>query len=479
MPLPMPTGVTLLTVEIQVFGIKLTYRVTVVNISCSNNATLESLAVDEGDLAPSFNAGTFLYAVNVGSEVENIWIDAKAYHPSATVEGDGRQSLKAGENIFTVEVTAEDGKSATVYTLQVFRYVESADVTLKSLTVSAGMMIPDFSPGVSWYAVGVPHEVTEIDITAEAAHPLAAVSGNVQGMPLKEGLNHTKITVTAEDGVTTREYPVVVYRLAKEMNRPDDAPFDRPAQLLDLSVSEGVLMPSFDPDIADYSVSVDCHTESITVHAVPPEGSLIAYVVNYKEVEMPLRIDPGFTSLDIYIVVNFEYIARYTLSISRSLDMAAIIPYWDDVLAVNINPVANGGYTFTSYQWLKNGEPVPGATGAYWYNDGQPFPSGSYSVRVTTSEGESLTSCPLVISARLPLQEEEIKVYPNPAKTHITVAVPPEVYGHPIEIYNFSGKRESVIHPSDGIPTTINIERLIHGSYMLRIGDRTVKFIKE
>jgi hypothetical protein len=481
MPLPMPAGVTLLTVEIRVFGVTLTYHVTIVNISCSGNASLENLTVNEGTLEPAFTPNTFMYEVNVGADTEDILLSAQAYHPNATVEGDGWQSLAAGHNIFSVTVSAEDGKGATVYTVQVFRYVESADVSLKSLTVSAGMLIPDFSPDVSWYAVGVPHEVTEIDIAAEAAHPLAVVSGNVQGLPLREGINHATIVVTAEDGVTTREYPVMVYRLEAGRDRPDDAPFDGPAQLLNLSVSEGTLTPAFDPAVADYSVSVDCHVENITVNAVPPEGSLIAYAVNYKEVDMPLPVDPGFTSLHIYIVVNFEYIARYTLSISRSLDMAAIIPYWDDVLAVNVNPVTNGGYTFTSYRWLKDGEPVPGETGAYWYNNGTPFPPGGYSVEVVTTEGHTLTSCPFVISAERSSQKKEatVEVYPNPAKTHITVEIPQEVYGHPIEIYNSSGKREAVIHPSDGIPTVINIEHLVHGSYVLRIGDRSAKFIKE
>jgi hypothetical protein len=482
MPLPMPAGVTLLTVEIKMLGLSLTYRVTVENIACSDLAALSSLTVSEGVLEPTFDSGTFLYSVNVESDVDSILLSATTTHPSATVEGNGWKSLNAGKNTFTVKVVAEDSKSVTAYTVQVFRYVESSNTELKSLTVSAGALIPDFSPDVSWYAVGVPYEVSSLDVTAEARHALATVTGNVQGLPLKEGVNAARITVTAEDGVTTQEYPVVIYRQKKEEDSPDYAPFDKPARLLDLSVSENVLTPAFDPDVADYSVSVDCNAESITVAATPPEGSLIAYVVSYKEVKMPLRVEAGFTLLNIYIVVNLEYVARYTLFISRSLNLATIIPYWDDVLAVNVNTETNGGYTFSAYQWYKDGNPVLGETGAYWYNNGKPFPSGSYSVEVTTAEGNVFTSCPLTIDDQQPSQKEvtkSINIYPNPVKTHITVETPQESGRTPIEIYSANGRREAVIYPSGEASTTINVEHLTSGSYILRVGDKSVIFIKE
>lgn len=72
---------------------------------------------------------------------------------------------------------------------------------------------------------------------------------------------------------------------------------------------------------------------------------------------------------------------------------------WNDVLAVYNERYNRGegkeGYRFTAFQWYKNGTPIPGATGSYYYTgpDQQLDFNALYSVRLTRDDGVSIRSC--------------------------------------------------------------------------------------
>jgi len=88
----------------------------------------------------------------------------------------------------------------------------SNDATLKNLTVSSGELSPEFDAFVTEYTVHVASDVTSITITGVANHNGAKVEGNVIDKTLNIGANTIPITVTAEDGVSTRIYTVTVIR---------------------------------------------------------------------------------------------------------------------------------------------------------------------------------------------------------------------------------------------------------------------------
>ncbi len=70
---------------------------------------------------------------------------------------------------------------------------------------------------------------------------------------------------------------------------------------------------------------------------------------------------------------------------------------WNDVLAI-LNNKYNGGYTFTAYQWYKDGMPLTGETGPYLY---QPLDTTSeYSVALTRSDGTTIKSCAFMPTIR-------------------------------------------------------------------------------
>ena len=90
---------------------------------------------------------------------------------------------------------------------------QSSDTALKSLEVSPGVIIPEFSPDITSYTVNVALDVEKIAVSAQAADGGASVTVS-GGDNLAEGENQVVCTVTAPDGVSTREYQITVNKTA-------------------------------------------------------------------------------------------------------------------------------------------------------------------------------------------------------------------------------------------------------------------------
>ena len=95
----------------------------------------------------------------------------------------------------------------------------SSDARLSELSVSP-VDIADFSPGMLSYHISVANEITEFTFTPSLSDEEATIeidgsavpSGSVHTVSLAEGGNVITITVTAEDGRTTRVYTVRIDR---------------------------------------------------------------------------------------------------------------------------------------------------------------------------------------------------------------------------------------------------------------------------
>ena len=92
----------------------------------SNDATLSALGLSAGTLAPPFAAGTTTYTADVVNSVAGVTVTATKNHADATapviklggvVDADGTVALAEGDNVITVEVTAEDGVTTETYTV--------------------------------------------------------------------------------------------------------------------------------------------------------------------------------------------------------------------------------------------------------------------------------------------------------------------------------------------------------------------------
>ena len=72
---------------------------------------------------------------------------------------------------------------------------------------------------------------------------------------------------------------------------------------------------------------------------------------------------------------------------------------WDDVLGI-LNADHNGGYTFSSYQWLRNGQPVAEAVLPYLYVPEKLRAGDEYAVMLYVEGDErGIPTCSYVIPA--------------------------------------------------------------------------------
>ncbi|MDR0613811.1 MAG: cadherin-like beta sandwich domain-containing protein [Dysgonamonadaceae bacterium] len=179
----------------------------------SNDATLKSFTLNNGDIPFGFNPAILNYTVPVSNSISSIRIAAAANHSLAALSGDtGNKTLNVGDNRFTVTVTPEEGLPKT-YTLAVYR--RSADDRLQSLMMSSTLdgsnIHMEYNPEKLTYTVPVPVpvSVTNITLNARANHSAAIVTGHTGIQSLRPGRNIFHITVTSEDG-TVKTYPVII-----------------------------------------------------------------------------------------------------------------------------------------------------------------------------------------------------------------------------------------------------------------------------
>ncbi|MDR2010626.1 MAG: leucine-rich repeat protein [Bacteroidales bacterium] len=93
----------------------------------------------------------------------------------------------------------------------------STNAYLSDLTVSEGILAPAFDSETTNYTVNVANNISEIEIIATTSDINAELSGHTETQTLEYGENPFVITVTAEDGVTFKDYNIKVIRNSVEI----------------------------------------------------------------------------------------------------------------------------------------------------------------------------------------------------------------------------------------------------------------------
>ena len=284
----------------------------------SNDARLLSLAPDHGQLQPAFDPDVFAYTMTVPYEVEAVTFTAEPV-PGAACRVN-RKNLGSGgsDTLFRITVTAEDGETKNEYHVTVHRQEKeeeekpelNSDASLLSLTPASGTLTPAFDPDIYQYNLTVPFEVTTMTFTAEAPE---GATYRVNRKNLGAGGSDTlfRITVTAEDGETKKEYHVTVHRSEKEEEEKPELSAD--ASLLSLTPATGNLTPAFDPEIYQYNLTVPFEVTTMTFTAEAPEGA--TYRVNRKN----LGAGGSDTVFEITVTAaDGETRQVYTVTVHRS-----------------------------------------------------------------------------------------------------------------------------------------------------------------
>lgn len=131
----------------------------------------------------------------------------------------------------------------------------STDATLKSLVTTDGTLSPAFGSSETEYKMTVPYTTTKVSFKATPNHAQASctISG---GDALKEGNNEVKVTVTAQDGQTTKTYRINVIR----------TPAATDNTLKSLKVN-GTTVSGFSATKDAYTLSVPYETDKISITA--------------------------------------------------------------------------------------------------------------------------------------------------------------------------------------------------------------------
>lgn len=120
--------------------------------SGDNNNYLKSLSVSGTSISPKFDKFTASYTAKVNAEVSSVTVNANPLGKSAKVSGNGKVSLKTGENTVKIICTAASGVKRT-YTIKITR--KAASQTLqqgdvngdKYLTVVDALLMLRYNAG--------------------------------------------------------------------------------------------------------------------------------------------------------------------------------------------------------------------------------------------------------------------------------------------------------------------------------------------
>ncbi|WP_165972400.1 cadherin-like beta sandwich domain-containing protein [Paenibacillus piri] len=312
-------------------------------------AGLSALTLSSGTLSPSFSEGTTAYSASVAYGTSFLNVTPSVSNAGSTVKVNGAAvvsgqpsgdiALSAGATTtITIEVTSQDGTNTKTYTLAIARAAGSSNANLSALTTTGGTLSPTFSAAVTNYtASGVSNGTSTITVRPTVADSTATVKASVNGgtavavtsgqnsvpLSINVGSNTVVVTVTAQDG-TAKDYTITVTRAASTV-----------ATLSGLTLSSGILSPSFSSNTAGYSSTVANSVSSITIKptatnagatlTVSVNGGAAAAVGSGQD-SLPLALNTGSNSIVVIVTAqDGSTTKQYTITVTRSKSTASDI----------------------------------------------------------------------------------------------------------------------------------------------------------
>ena len=174
----------------------------------SKDATLKSLSLSSGTLSPSFSPSLETYSAVVENHISAIVFSPVVNHNKAKVITSTNCALKVGLNTCKLVVQAESGDTKT-YSVTVIRKGSnngsvSSDASINNLKVNGGTLTTLFSSSRTEYDVKVAKNINQLTFS---------FTMNSNGQKMTSGpcsitpdTAKCKLTITAEDGVSTRMY---------------------------------------------------------------------------------------------------------------------------------------------------------------------------------------------------------------------------------------------------------------------------------
>ncbi|MDH5546044.1 MAG: cadherin-like beta sandwich domain-containing protein [Gammaproteobacteria bacterium] len=322
-------GDNLFTISVSASGNDTLNYVLVIKRLASANADLSDLNLSTGAISPIFSSATTTYTQTVSNSEASVAITAISAHADATLSINGSSissgvastslALNVGDNIFNVQVLAQD-KTVKTYSIVVTRE-GSSNADLSALSLSSGAFDQAFDPGTLAYTQTVLNAVNSTTVTASVADSAAALKVNNVSVPsgaastpisLAEGQNTVNVTVVAQNG-SIKNYFIVINR--------DLASQSSDATLADLSLSSGSLDTSFAPLSLNYTQTVTNATSSLTVTPTASDSNAVVEVngsgvtSGTSSTSIPLSI--GSNVISVPVKAQAGNIKTYTIVVNR------------------------------------------------------------------------------------------------------------------------------------------------------------------
>ena len=282
--------------------------------SLSDNAYLSNLGLDQGNLNENFSFFKFNYTAKVPFQIQEITFMVSPEESSSTwiIKKNNLRvtqplALAPGLNSFQILVTAPDQKSTCAYNLDITREEEgtllSTNADLSLLDVAGFSLSPVFSAQIEQYYLSVPYSTESLTLSYLSADTKASVELIGNPLSLAVGDNTFTLIVTAEAG-NKKTYQLTV-------NRADPI-LSNNADLMNLSLSQGSLSPSFTPSLTAYEAVVLHETTSVQVFTQSADSKASVAVSGN-----PGSLFVGDNFISIVVTAEAGNTRTYTLNIKR------------------------------------------------------------------------------------------------------------------------------------------------------------------
>ena len=178
-----------------------------------SNSKLQNLRLNIEGMVPDFNKDIYNYYLTVNDNINNIEVLTIGENNNSKITVTGNENLKDGLNIIKIQVTSEDNANNSEYIINVTKTnnIEDANTNLETLAIKDVLLYPSFDNSVTNYNVEVSNDTYNITLLAIPEDEEASID-IVKSDVLQEGNNEIKITVTAKNNYTKKDYIINVYK---------------------------------------------------------------------------------------------------------------------------------------------------------------------------------------------------------------------------------------------------------------------------
>jgi hypothetical protein len=231
------------------------------------------------------------------------------------------------------------------------------------------------------------------------------------------------------------------------------------------------IQPIYNSESGQYIFSIPCGSDEISVFAQISAGGFA-------------KIEPDITGLTLHVnqlpqkvtvtTADNQPPKTYTFEAQKPLPSDIFVQRWNDVLAINNNFSANGGYIFTDYKWYKDGKEIPGSNGKGYIQEKGGLDKTLKYTAVLSSQHGTISTCPANVTNMTP----KMAVYPNPVLRGQSVRLETETgkdaARHASTIQLFDTMGNIIVKQTIHNPVADIVMPDMPGQYMLQVSEKGV-----